>query len=306
MTNDWEVLKEHIRKGRTDLAISGLLSGTKTLADQHLHNQVTALSARWNTNEKQFHLGLLSGSDYNLEKNKINQSLIVLLSELAEAGDIPQNSVSNKQKFDLWKTLGYVAVIAGILGGFAEFFNFINVVPGNNTSSLQLTVYVQDKDGKPIHELQNSGKVIVDFGNDRRAPLIGENGRTNLGEIPEKFKGSYISIALDATGYVVDNSPKKYLLDGSPVYLVVKRSSLYRSIRGIIKNRDGSELISGAMIMIDHDITTYSNGLGQFEITIPAEKSKDSYWLSVRKSGFKESTQIYHPGSTPIEIRLEK
>lgn len=66
---------------------------------------------------------------------------------------------------------------------------------------MQLTVYVQGTDDKPIFDLQNKGQIIVDFGNDRRAPLIGENGRTNLREIPEIFKGEKIPIVLQADGY---------------------------------------------------------------------------------------------------------
>ncbi|MBK7870737.1 MAG: hypothetical protein IPJ74_08635 [Saprospiraceae bacterium] len=129
---------------------------------------------------------------------------------------------------------------------------------------MQLTVYVQGINGKPIPELQNKGKLIVTFGNDLRDPLIGENGRTNLGEIPEKFLGDSIPIVLYAEGYEPVESSKTYLLDGKPVNYIVKRDNTLGNIRGIIKDRIGNKFIWGALIMIDQDTTTFTDSLGAF------------------------------------------
>ncbi|MFN0033912.1 MAG: hypothetical protein ACKVUS_02525, partial [Saprospiraceae bacterium] len=174
MATSKPALKNLLAKGRTDLVLRQIVAATKPLADPHFHNQAAALSGRWATNERNNHLGTLSGEEYKQGKENIDKAILALIDTL------PDNTLDVIRKW-----LPIVSLVA-----LALFVLFKLLGDG----SMQLTVYVQDAAGKPIAELQNKGKVIVDFGNDRRAPLIGENGRTNLGEIPEKFRGETIPI----------------------------------------------------------------------------------------------------------------
>ncbi len=194
----------------------------------------------------------------------------------------------------------FVAILAPI---FLEIFK--------PTRSLQLTVYVHGPEGQQHIVLEDTGKLIVDFGNDRRRPKIGENGRTNFGEIPQKFNDQEIGIGLKATGYELADPNKQYKMDGKPIYLAVKKDDSLAKISGIVKNRDGSEFIKDALVMIGNDTTTTTNELGIFKIILPLEMQvkddKSPYLLTVKKEGYQIKTEYYYPRSSgDIEIRLEK
>lgn len=285
MANIKTSLKELVAKGRTDLALHKILTTSKSLDDQYLHNQAAALSSRWNTNERTNNLGTLSEEEYKIEKDKINRSVLALIDEFPQTSELPK------------RLLLMVAVVVT----FYLLYMFIG-----RDDTMQLTVYVQNTVGKPITELQNKGKVIVDFGNDRRTPLIGENGRTNLGEIPEKFRGETIPIVLEAEGYEPVEPDKKYALDGKPVYFLVRRDNSLGNIQGIVQTRDGSEFISGALVMVDHDTTILTDNLGRFRLILPEKMHKTEYLLTVKKVGFKDANEMFRPKTTPADIRLEK
>lgn len=309
-------LKTTLSNGRLDQVFGQLSDHIRSSADPHYGNELAQLSARWKANERAHNLGTLSGAEYNLEFNKINRALLALIDELPEdsrsqpAGIVPPQPVTQSATLDgtgsFWKKMGYVGIVAGILGGGAEFAGFINLFPSGNDEPLQLTVFVQGIDGKTIDELQNNGKIIVDFGNDRRDPVIGENGRTNLGEIPTRFLGKKIPIVLQAEGYEKANSAEQYTLTGEPIYITVRRDNSLGLIRGIVKNRAGDQFIGGALVMIDQDTTTTTDSLGRFRLMMPADKHKDIYLLTVTKAGYQLGEEYYKPKSTPAEIRLDK
>jgi len=285
MSSSKPFLKELIIKGRTDLVLQKIVAATKPLADQHLYNQAAALSSRWNINERNNNLGTLSAEDFKIEKERINHAVLALIDQFPERSPMPR-----------WILIAVVGILILYL-----LFKFMG-----REDAMQLTVYVQDAAGKPIAELQNKGKVIVDFGNDRRAPLIGENGRTNLGEIPEKFREETIPIVLEAEGYEPIEPNKKYILDGKQVYFLVRRDNSLGIIQGIVQTRDGSEFIAGALVMVDHDTTTLTDNLGRFRLVLPENMHKGEYLLTVKKEGFKDANEMYRPKTTPADIRLEK
>jgi hypothetical protein len=178
-----------------------------------------------------------------------------------------------------------------------------------NEDSTQLTIYVHGPRSKQEIVLENIGSLIVDFDNDRRSAMIGQNGRTNFGEIPKKFKNKEIGIGLEAPGYVLSNPNEKYILNGNPIYLSVKNDDSLGKISGIIKNRDGSKLIMNALILIGNDTSIVTDEYGIFKIILPesmqVKDSQSPYLLTVRKDGYKITTEYYYPKSGDIEIRLE-
>ena len=195
-----------------------------------------------------------------------------------------------------------VAILAPII---LEIFK-----PVVNDQSLQLTVYVHGLEGKQHIVLENTGKLVVDFDNDRRTAMIGENGRTNFGEIPQKFNNQEIGIGLEASGYELMHPNKQYKMHGKPIYLAVKKDDSLGRISGIVKNRDGSVFIKDALVMIGNDTTTTTNELGIFKMTLSAKMQvkdqKSHYLLTVKKEGYQIKTEYYYPRSGDIEIRLEK
>lgn len=288
MFSSKQQLKSLVAKSRTELALQSIVAATKPLADQYLYNQAVALSGRWTTNERLQHLGTLTTADYHLEKEKINTAVLALIDEF------PERLVWLK-----WVLIALASVLIALVL-FRVF---------GQPESLQLTVYVQDTSGKSIPALQNKGKVMVDFGNDRRAPLIGENGRTNLGEIPEKFQGETIPIVLEGEGYEPVEPNKKYVLDGNPVYLIVRRDQSLGLIHGRVATRDGSTFIAGALVIIaaeGRDTTSVTDSLGYFRLVLPEKMQKTEYQLTVKKEGFQVVRERFLPKTTGADIRLEK
>lgn len=309
-------LKALIANGRLDKAIEELAVYTQPLLDQSHRNTVAQLSARWKANERANSLGTLSNSEYTMERNKINQAVLALVDELADSSpDMTATSTSPMSlsttpvlpaRLNFWKKVGYVGLVLGILASLAKIIEFCNRSSNARGDAMQLTVYVQGTNSKPITELQNNGKIIVDFGNDRRAPLIGENGRTNLGEIPEKFRGEKIAIVLQAEGYEPAEPARQYIMDGKPVYFLVQRDNSLGLVQGIVKDRSGEHFIEGALVMIDQDTTVTTDGLGRFKVVLPLDKQRDTYTITVKKEGYKVKSEYFKPKTGPIEIRMDK
>lgn len=319
--NAKETLTEWLADGDLERVVAGLRIVCKRWGDKDLANDINFQSGRYKNLNSNHLKGLISHSDYSIELAKIRQSLHAIVDNLAAhwtadgLETIPpaqsermtgSRPLTTSREPTFWKKMGYVAMVAGILGGLAEFCNFINVFPNNGGGSMQLTVYVQDTEGKPVAELQNKGRIIADFGNDRRAPLIGENGRTNLGDIPEKFRGEQIPIILEAEGFEIAEPARQYLMDGEPVYLNVQRDHTLGLIQGIVKDRSGEHFIAGALVMIDQDTTVTTDNLGRFRLVLPPSRQRETYSLTVKKEGFKVKNEYYKPKSGAIEIRLEK
>ncbi|HAQ19012.1 MAG TPA: hypothetical protein DCR40_07245 [Prolixibacteraceae bacterium] len=195
-----------------------------------------------------------------------------------------------------------------ILVSIVSFFS-IGIAYFNEPSSTQLTVYVYGPKGKQDIILENIGMLIVDFANDRRTPMIGQNGRTNFGEIPKKFLGKEIGIGLIAEGYKLNKPEKLYKMDGNPIYIPVIKEGNLGSISGIVKNRDGSIFLKDVLIMIGNDTSTITNEFGIFKITLPENmrvpNDKIPYLLTIKKEGFSVKTVYYYPSSKDQEIRLD-
>ena len=319
--NAKETLTEWLADGDLERVVAGLRVVNKRLGLKDLAGDINLQSGRYKGLKDNFLKGLVNRSDYSIEEAKIRQSLHGIIDKLAEhwtaegLETVPptpndrvtaSQAVTNPRESTFWKKMGYVAIVAGILGGFAEFCNFINIFPNSSGDSMQLTVYVQDADGKPVPELQNKGQIIVRFGHDLRGPVIGENGRTNLGEIPSDFRGKEVEVVLVAEGWELASPGKKYKMDGGQIYLTVRRDNSLGTIQGIVQTRDGSAFIAGALVMIDHDTTVRTDSLGRFRLVLPEKMHRESYLLTVKKTGFKESRELYRPKTTPADIRLEK
>ena len=312
MMNAKETLSGWLAAGDPERVIAGLRVVNKKMQIKEIALDVDLQSGRYQNLKKNYLNGVVSYADYSIELSKINQSLQTNINFLPEDWIVEElNEVApssgrilsrSKLGWKRWEiVLGLLALLAAVAGyTLKDFFT------GKNSDSMQLTVYVQNPDGTPVAELQNKGQIIVDFGNDRRAPLIGEHGRTNLGEIPEKFRGEKILIALKAEGYKPTEPAKQYVLDGEPVYFGVRRDNSLGLIQGIVKDRSGEKFLAGTMVMIDNDTITYTDNLGRFHLLLPPSKRRDTYYLTIKKEGFKVKNEYLMPNTGSIEIRLDK
>ena len=79
---------------------------------------------------------------------------------------------------------------------------------------------------------------------------------------------------------------------------------------GRVTNRNGSEFVKDALVMIGNDTIITTNKLGIFKITLPVEmqvkNDKSPYRLTVKKKGYQMKREYYYPKSGDIEIRLAK
>ncbi len=192
----------------------------------------------------------------------------------------------------IWKLIAAIAVLTTIV---TNGFGIFDRLSSSTEETMQLTIFL------PV-ELTNRGKLVVDFGNDRRALTIGENGTTNFLEIPKKFKNRRINIELIASEYKLNDSSKKYRFDGSPIYLNV--SKVLGHIAGLVQDRKGNG-IGNAEILIDTDTTVVTNRWGIFKIDLPENMQKDTYRLRISKKGYEVRDEKYIPLSNDIEISLD-
>ncbi len=224
-------------------------------------------------------------------------------------GDININ-VKNREETPSKRVLLKWYYLVGILVGLLTIAQFaFDFLGPDSDQSLQLTVYVHGEKNQQHIILENTGKLVVDFDNDRRTPMIGENGRTNFGEIPEKFNNREIGIGLEATDYELVYPQKTYKMDGKPIYLAVRKDAGLGRISGSVKSRDGRTFLAGALVLIGTDTSTTTDENGIFKIMLPpkmqVKDSKSYYVLTVKKDGYAAITENYYPKSGDIQLGLE-
>lgn len=270
--------------------------------DDNDRNEVTALQARYNHLEQQIRLGTLSTEDQNLQRSRINNSLLKLIDQIIgtkNTGEINTNesNVSNKNRW---------IVILGALGSLASIVSLMYIF-NPKPDVKQLTVFVTNAKGNAVLEYQ--GELNIPMGNRILNSPIERKGRTNFADITSDNIGDLITIGLKAEGWEIDGS-NKFKYDGEPITLIVKRDNSLATIKGIVLTRDGTGYIDSARITINADTTIYSNDAGLFEIILPenmsVESDKERYRLRVSKDGYEPADEYYQVKSSNAEIRLTK
>jgi len=311
-------LLDLFHKGELKTLLECLQEIKETTGSIDLKNRISLFSSQYHRLAADRVKETIREEDYRTGMAKLSDGLHQVLNELPEhTWDIAldwqtmaaKESVSNSgKKLSAWDIFLRVAIVIGALGSFAEFMGWIDVTPwGRRRTALQLTVYVHGIKSKTDIVLQKTGKVIADFGNDRRTAEIGENGRTNFGEIPADFEDKEIALGIEAEGFEPVEPDKKYTFTGEPIYFAVKRDDSLGFIRGMVEDKKGNPIF-GALVMVNQDTTMTTDSLGRFRLMLPeymrVKDNKSSYRLKVSKNG-RSKEEYYYPKSTPIEIRLE-
>lgn len=119
-------LEDLLIQGKTKQVINKLLEYTKSTENTDIHQEIIKISARYKEYEKQRMGNLTSNENLNISLNQIQDTLLTIIqktfSDNPEITDAAINST--KPKFDLWKVLGSVAIIIGIIAGIAEFSGY--------------------------------------------------------------------------------------------------------------------------------------------------------------------------------------
>ena len=294
-------LKIKISRGNIEGVLKTLLTRIQSLPDvDDICKKVLALSSRFHQLKREQLAGILEDEQYRLQLNRITTALVELIDEIPESDE----SVSGDNRIPRVKVRYIVLglIVLSIIAGWITFHSFF---PAQKSDSMQLTVYVHGPTVKTDRVLEHSGKVIVDFGNDRRDPVIGENGRTNLGEIPEKFRNKEIVIGLEAKGFQPAHPEIMYKLDGSPIYFAVRPDNSLAKISGIVKDAENLSFLEGVTVMVDGEMTK-TDAFGNLNLVMPEEKQKEQYHVHFKKDGYQDASERYYPQSGPIEIRLKR
>jgi hypothetical protein len=172
---------------------------------------------------------------------------------------------------------------------------------------LQLTIYVHGPGGPQDIVLDNQGAVMVDFGNRRDKQRVGENGRTNFGEVGSRFLNKEIKITIQAEGFVLAKPEATYIYDGEPIYIELKSNCRFCLLRGTVQDDEG-QLLSGIIIGLKGtELLDTTNQNGHFEIVVPIEQEKEEYILIAIDNGKIVWDNFVTPvPDTPIEILLSK
>lgn len=216
--------------------------------------------------------------------------------------------------------------------GLKKPIDYIRNSPAESSQDepLILTAFVHGPDGRQHIVIENQGKLIIDFGDNRRTSTIGENGKTVFSEIPIQFKDQKVTIGLEAAGFSLDEPQKEYVIGSMPLYVELrkveqpeishenverytkKKSKLDKTelsckVIGIVKD-DSSELaIMGANVFLTCDsiFRAKTNKDGFFSLAVPKTLMGDQCLIRVENQG--KAKEAFIPVCNPnlVELKIE-
>jgi len=243
----------------------------------------------------------------SIKKNHKEDDLNDTTQESTATDKINSSANAKSQKKSFWQSktvqkVGFIGSLASIIGLLFLFF------PLESNDLLQLTIFVTDTKGNVV--IENEGELNIPLGNNALNAKIGEDGRTNFGDIPVSFKGEKITVGLNAKGWEIADGQNTFIFTGKPIKLKVKRDDSLGIIKGVVKSRDGQTFISNALVRINTDTAILTDEFGVFKIVLPTQmqvkNENNSYLLTVTKDEYQTKTQYHYPNSSDAEVRLEQ
>ena len=265
--------------------------------DEDILNQINVIASEYEEFKREKRLGTINYEQKNTTRNIIISKLIEIINDLSSKRI---KNYSRKRVISKKKTIHIISIFGSIASiiGLTYFF-----LPTKPETPLQLTIYVTDTNGNVV--LENEGELNIPIGNRILHKTIGENGRTNFGEIASKYKDSLITIGFKAKGYELLESKNTFPFTGNPIQLKVQKDSTLGIVKGVVKNREGTDYLEGVLITI-YDKKTITDNFGAFELTIPAINPGQRYLLTASKDGYKMNSDYFYPKGGQVEIRLEE
>ncbi len=299
-------LRKLLAQNEVRLVTEELMSLAEKAGDQQTLEALILQSARFDKLEKAQRAGTMSFDEINISSARINQSLLELIDKIPFQPSARQNDSGDLTTTGLrrnwWKYLAGAVVVIGIL---TMALNLPDILATSGTDSGQLTIYVHGPKGQQDYLLENEGELLVDLDGDRRWAKIGEKGRTVFNEIPAKFKGELLPIAVKAEGYKAAAPVLNFKWEDKPIYFEIMPDDEKRQIKGIVKRMDGSIGIANVTVLIQNEFSVSTDSLGRFSFTMEADQVQEKYDLSFQKEGFETKREFYYPG-TSAEFRLKQ
>lgn len=220
-----------------------------------------------------------------------------------------KSSKIGKRWQKLWKIVVGLGIVIGIISGILAIAG-VNLKSLFNSSDrknpLQLTIYVHGPKGRQDIVLENRGRLLVDFGNRRDNQLIGQDGRTNFGEIEPRFLNQEIEIDLKKPVEYEKAFPDSvYVYTGAPIYFEVKIKQRYGRIEGVVWDNENRK-IANVLVTIDRKFSLKTDSSGHFLFQVPQDSIKKKYTISFSKEGYETESQQYFGGVSPIDVILAK
>lgn len=296
-----------ISSGKTAKAVQTLLKYSQNLKDEEESKSIVLLASRFKYLMRQDSKRLITEEEKIKELAKINSDIIFFLDNSTHLSktQTKENGLEtflksyneNSEKASWQKRVLVIILIALLLGSGTILRNHI-------LSPLQLTIYVHGNRGLQDYSSELAGEIVLDMRNDRRVANIGENGRTNFGEISRDFLGENIFISTKIPGFSSEKPDSTYRYDGSPIYLKVIPSIERRILKGNVFNQNATTPIPGVRVETKN-ISSFTDSLGFFELRIPINEVEDKYKLSLSKSGYEPDWEFYYPLLGNHEFRLD-
>ncbi|MBL7187041.1 MAG: carboxypeptidase regulatory-like domain-containing protein [Phycisphaerae bacterium] len=185
-----------------------------------------------------------------------------------------------------------VAVAMVVIGGFC-------LVP--DVTTFPLTVYVHGESGQDSIVLKNTGYVLIDLGLDRRREPIGDKGQAYFPAIPASFRGQEVIVLLESDTYEPANSGQKHNLDGTSLYLPVRKKS--GRIYGRVQDEAGRPLLGVTVTGAGLSMQTDKNG--SFELAIPPDLMQEEFSLQAVATGYApwHGTVVANANETVVILR---
>ncbi|MEO0470659.1 MAG: hypothetical protein AAF206_13620 [Bacteroidota bacterium] len=246
-------------------------------------------------------MGTRTPAQISASENAITHHLLELIEAKEEHltgrthALIPTTSNGNRNWF----------IIVGIATATLMIF-ILYVALRNGEPRQQLTIYVRDSKGNVV--LEHEGMINTSIGNRPMRETIGEDGMVNFGDILPEFLGDSITIGFQSNGWELINQKNTFLFDGKPVYLLIRRDNSLGIIKGVVKTRDGQDLVEGARVLINADTVVFTDLNGIFQVLLPepmrVQTPAEAYRLTVSKKGFKTIVDYFYVKSSEAQIRL--
>ena len=308
MTNKEKTkLQKMISDGKIQQAIDVLLATELNESDK---KKALTIASRHKQLKQDINSDSLSFDQQNLTRNQIITRLLDIIEPPSNQPFQKEKSTNNPHstKTVLWKYITAAAVVIGIFGSLAEIFNFINLFPDHQqTEKHQLTIFVTDVNGNVV--LAHSGELNTSIGNRPMRETIGEDGRTNFGDILPEHLGDTITIGFHAEGWEIADGNNSFVFTGKPIRLKIKKDDSLGIIKGVVKSKDGQEFIEGARVLINADTTVLTDAQGVFKLVLPSgmqvNSPSESYKLTITKDDFEAVSYYFFP-KTHAEISLPK
>ncbi|MEM7371810.1 MAG: hypothetical protein AAF587_24555 [Bacteroidota bacterium] len=265
-------------------------------------NEVLIQSSKYAEIMKMARVGVLDFSESSREKTAIRQGLLELLDELERDALKEEKKAPSPQMAGLGFTVSRVWLIIALLVAIG-----ICISLWMATRPLQLTVFVTDAKGNVV--LENQGELNIPLGNRSLNSRIGDDGRTNFGDITGVSKGEKIRIGLEAEGWEIADGNNEFIFTGEPIHLIVQRDNSLGIVKGTVMSRDGSTFLERVEVSINGDTSIYTNQQGRFRIILPLHmrvKSKtERYRLFYMKEGYEPTDEYYSITSAGADIRMD-